>query len=270
MASPSTFFTLILTLFLLSLHVDAKELIIPEDGYTVSTVLEGHKAHINPFTVLQRPGSSDLVLLDSVNSTFYTVQFPISQESVLSRFSGDGSVGYWDGDVALARFAKPKSFAFDLRGNMYVADKFNHAIRKISSRGVTTIAGGGFSEKSSGKDGPALNASFSNDFDLTFIPGLCSLLVSDHMHQLVRQINLKEEDCTFGSKSGLGAVMTWTLGLGLSCLLGIVIGILVRPYIIPNTERLQPLPFHRDMEALPNQSGEATTDTLLRQQKRSC
>lgn len=61
---------------------------------------------------------------------------------------------------------------------------------------MTTIAGGEFSEKSRTKDGPALNASFSNDFDLAFIPGLCALLVSDHMHRLVRQINLKEEDCT--------------------------------------------------------------------------
>ncbi|KAG4377504.1 hypothetical protein GLYMA_18G135751v4 [Glycine max] len=52
--------------------------------------------------------------------------------------------------------------------------------------------------------------------------------------------------------------MTWTLGLGLSCLLGLVIGIAVRPYIIPNTERYQSLPLHRDMEALPNQSGEAS------------
>ncbi|KAK7361929.1 hypothetical protein VNO77_04023 [Canavalia gladiata] len=232
MASPSTFLTL--TLFLLSLHVHAKEVIIPEDGYTVTTVFDGHKPHIYPYAVLQQPSSSQLILLDSVNSTFYTVQFPISKESVFTRFSGDGSVGYVDGDVGSARFDKPKSFAFDLRGNVYVADKGNHAIRKISADGVTTIAGGRFSEKSSRKDGPALNAWFSNDFDLTFIPGLCALLVSDHMHQLVHQINLKKEDCTLGSKSGLGAVMTWTLGLGLSCLLGLVIGIAVRPYIIPN------------------------------------
>lgn len=70
-----------------------------------------------------------------------------------------------------------------------------------SSLGVTTIAGGS-SEKSFRKDGPAQNASFSNDFELAFIPDLCALLVSDHMHQLVYQINLKEEDCTHGSISG--------------------------------------------------------------------
>lgn len=135
--------------------------------------------------------------------------------------------------MGLARFDKPRSFAVDFRGNVYVADRVNKVIRKISTNGVTTIAGGS-SEKSSIKDGPAQNASFSNDFELTFIPALCALLVSDHMHQLVHQINLKEEDCTLGSKSALGAVMTWTLGLGLSCILGLVIGIVIRPYIIPH------------------------------------
>ncbi|KAK7317601.1 hypothetical protein RJT34_01974 [Clitoria ternatea] len=225
--------TLTLTLFLLFLHADAKNVVVPEHGYTVTTILDGNKLNINPYAVLQRPGSSDLLLLDSSNSTFYTLRLPISQDSVFTRFSGDGSFGYSDGDVGSARFNKPKSFAFDLRGNIYVADKFNHVIRKITSNGVTTIAGR-FSEKSRKNDGPALNATFSNDFDLTFIPGLCALMVSDHQHHLVRQINLKEDDCTLGSKSGLGAVMTWTLGLGLSCLLGIVIGIVVRPYVIPN------------------------------------
>ncbi|CAK8561639.1 unnamed protein product [Lathyrus sativus] len=237
MPSPFTFLTLHLYLLftLFSLHVQANH-VISEDGYTVSTVLEGHKLHINPFSVLQRPHSSDLIILDSSNSTFYTVPLPISQESVFKRFSGNGLPGYEDGDVGSARFDKPRSFAVDMRGNVYVADRVNKVIRKISTNGVTTIAGAS-SKKSNIKDGPAQNSSFSNDFELTFIPALCALLVSDHMHQLVHQINLKEEDCTIGSKSGgLGAVMTWTLGLGLSCLLGLIIGIVVRPCIIPPHE----------------------------------
>ncbi|WJX87880.1 hypothetical protein P8452_70024 [Trifolium repens] len=235
MPSPSTFFTLHLFLIiftLFSLNVQPKR-VISEDGYTITTVLDGHKLHINPFSVLQRPTFSDLIILDSTNSTFYTVQLPISQESVFKRFSGNGSPGYEDGDVGSARFDKPRSFAVDIRGNVYVADRVNKVIRKISINGVTTIAGGS-SEKANIKDGPAQNASFSNDFELTFVPALCALLVSDHMHQSIHQINLKEEDCTLGSNSGLGAVMTWTLGLGLSCILGLVIGIVIRPYIIPH------------------------------------
>jgi hypothetical protein len=34
--------------------------------------------------------------------------------------------------------------------------------------------------------------------------------------------------------TALGAVKFWVLGLALSCLLGIVIGIATRPYVIPH------------------------------------
>jgi hypothetical protein len=154
------------------------------------------------------------------------------------------------------------------------------------SLGVTTIAGGN-SKKPGRQDGPAQNASFSVDFQLTFVPGICALLVSDHGNQLVRQINLKAEDCARGSQSGLGAASVWVLGLVFSCLLGLVIGIVIRPYIFRHTGRPQSLPLQRDMEALPNSFGETSTDapllmashnpsgvpstdTLLRIKKRNC
>ncbi|KAG6654461.1 uncharacterized protein LOC122311273 isoform X3 [Carya illinoinensis] len=244
--------------------------VVLEDGYTVSTVIDGHKLRMNPHSVLHRSGSSDLVVLDSANNTFYTVSFPASQESVVKRLSGDGRPGYLDGKLSSARFNSPRSFAIDLKGNVYVADiKNKRTIRKISDSGVTTIAGG-YSEKAGHVDGPAQNASFSDDFEISFIPELCALLISDHGNQLVRHISLKAEDCARGSNAAMGAVSTWLLGLGLSCLLGLIVGIAVRPYIIPSTGRLQAPPFQRDMETSPNSSGETSTDTLLRHQKRSC
>ena len=53
--------------------------IMLEDGYMVSTVFDGHKLNINPYAVQLR--SSDLVVLDSSHSVFYTLPFPISQGS---------------------------------------------------------------------------------------------------------------------------------------------------------------------------------------------
>ncbi|KAG6713293.1 hypothetical protein I3842_05G144800 [Carya illinoinensis] len=216
--------------------------VVLEDGYTVSTVIDGHKLRMNPHSVLHRSGSSDLVVLDSANNTFYTVSFPASQESVVKRLSGDGRPGYLDGKLSSARFNSPRSFAIDLKGNVYVADiKNKRTIRKISDSGVTTIAGG-YSEKAGHVDGPAQNASFSDDFEISFIPELCALLISDHGNQLVRHISLKAEDCARGSNAAMGAVSTWLLGLGLSCLLGLIVGIAVRPYIIPS-EGSRPLLF---------------------------
>lgn len=44
--------------------------------------------------------------------------------------------GYSDGDSGTAQFRKPKSFDVDPKGNVYVADKNNHVIRKISYSGT--------------------------------------------------------------------------------------------------------------------------------------
>ncbi|GMH01627.1 hypothetical protein Nepgr_003466 [Nepenthes gracilis] len=231
MAPPFSHPAFVLVIFkLFLLHVLAKH--VYEGGYTVTTVLDGNKLDINPYSVAPRAGvSHDLLLLDSSNSAFFTISLPISQDSV-TKFSGSGVAGFSDGESDTATFNKPKSFAVDSKGNVYVADRNNLAIRKISNSGVTTIAGGN-SDKPGRSDGSGQNASFSGDFDLTYIPDMCALLISDHGNKLVRQINLKPEDCRSSSRSAVGNAAIWGLGLGISCLVGAIIGFAVRPYIIP-------------------------------------
>ncbi|XP_022775573.1 uncharacterized protein LOC111317413 isoform X2 [Durio zibethinus] len=225
-----------ITLFVLFCSVSSE--LILEEGYTVTTVIDGHKLNINPHSVLARPGSSDLLLLDFSNSHLYTVSFPLSNESEVKRISSEEKLGYRDGKLGLARFNKPRSFAVDGKGNVYVADRGNHVIRKISTSGTVSTIAGGLSKAIGKKDGPAQNATFADDFELAVVAERCILLVVDHGSQSVRLIDLKPEDCTTTSPSaqifGLGAVTVWTLGLGLSCFLGLFVGILVRPYIIPH------------------------------------
>lgn len=60
-------------------------------------------------------------------------------EGVIKKYSGKGSAGFSDGELDSAMFNKPKSFAVDLKGNLYVADKNNHAIRKITKSGIRYI-----------------------------------------------------------------------------------------------------------------------------------
>ena len=58
--------------------------------------------------------------------------------SEIKKLSGnaDGVAGYKDGDLGSAMFNKPKSFAIDTKNNIYIADKSNHVIRKISKSGI--------------------------------------------------------------------------------------------------------------------------------------
>ncbi|CAH9120179.1 unnamed protein product [Cuscuta epithymum] len=241
-----------------------------EDGYSVSTLFDGNKLQVYPHSVLPQPGSSDLFLLDSTHSTVYTVSVPESGEVSLERLAGNGMSNYSDGDLSSAMFYKPKSFAVDARGNLYVADAKNkHAIRKISKSGVTTIAGG-VSDTAGKKDGSGKEATFSDEYELVFVPQRCAIIISDIGNRLVRQINLRAADCSTKSQSGLGSTMSWFLGVGLSCLFGLVVGFVLRPFVIPHTGRQQASLVQRDIEALPNESGETSSDSLLRAQKRSC
>lgn len=52
--------------------------------------------------------------------------------------------GFADGAATVARFNLPSGVAVDAQGTVYVADNFNHRIRKITSQGiVSTLAGTG-------------------------------------------------------------------------------------------------------------------------------
>jgi RHS repeat-associated protein len=67
----------------------------------------------------------------------------------LSTVAGDGSYGFdGDGGPAIdAMFRNPTDVAVDSMGNLYIADKGNHRIRKVDTAGIiTTIAGGGTAE----------------------------------------------------------------------------------------------------------------------------
>jgi len=62
--------------------------------------------------------------------------------------------GYKDGEANIARFYNPRGITVDTKGNLFIADYFNHTIRKISTSGeISTLAGKpGVSGYRDGKD----------------------------------------------------------------------------------------------------------------------
>ncbi len=67
----------------------------------------------------------------------------IATDGTVSTIAG-AHEGFADGTGAAAAFDTPSSIAFDRRGNLYVADTGNHAIRKMAPDGtVSTVAGDG-------------------------------------------------------------------------------------------------------------------------------
>ncbi|KAH6770760.1 NHL domain-containing protein [Perilla frutescens var. hirtella] len=174
-----------------------------EGGYNVETVFDGSKLGIEPFSVEVLP-DGDLLILDSANSNLYKISSSLSLYSRprLVSGSGDGYAGHVDGRLREARMNHPKGLTVDDRGNIYIADTDNMAIRKISDTGVTTIAGGKRVRGGGHVDGPSEDAKFSNDFDVVYLGSSCSLLVIDRGNKAIREIQLNFDDCAYQYGSG--------------------------------------------------------------------
>lgn len=68
----------------------------------------------------------------------------ISTSGQVSTIAGSGVAGYAEGNDTAAQFNYPRSICIDYLNNLYIADSWNHRIRKITASGVvSTYAGGG-------------------------------------------------------------------------------------------------------------------------------
>ncbi|XP_077251106.1 uncharacterized protein LOC143890346 [Tasmannia lanceolata] len=166
-----------------------------ESGYFVETLVEGNKLGIQPHSIRVSP-DGELFAVDSVNSNIVRITPPLSQYSRarLAAGSFQGYSGHVDGKPSDARFNHPNGVTVDDKGNVYVADTLNLAIRKIGEGGVTTVAGGK-SNVAGYRDGPSEDAKFSSDFDVVYNGRACSLLVIDRGNAAIRQISLHQDDC---------------------------------------------------------------------------
>ncbi len=68
----------------------------------------------------------------------------ITPEGLVLVHAGTGEPGYQDGPNSLARFREPDGIVADAFDNLFITDRGNHAVRRISAQGlVQTVAGTG-------------------------------------------------------------------------------------------------------------------------------
>lgn len=92
--------------------------------------------------------------------------------------------GWNDGKVESALFNGPAGMAVDQSGNLYIADRYNHRIRKISTNGeVTTIAGGVIGSA----DGKGESAQFNQPHDIA-VGQDGTIYVVDTLNHSIRKI----------------------------------------------------------------------------------
>ena len=123
-----------------------------------------------------------------VADTFNNLIRKITSAGVVTTLAGTaGSSGSADGTGTAATFNYPAGVAVDSSGNVYVADKDNHLIRKITSAGVvTTLAGTAGSSGSANGNGTA--ATFNYPAGVA-VDSSDNVYVAGNANPLIRKIS---------------------------------------------------------------------------------
>jgi uncharacterized protein (TIGR03437 family) len=130
--------------------------------------------------------SGNLYIADAFNNR---IRF-VTANGTISTLAGTGP-GTYTGDggpASQATLHQPDGLVLDAAGNLFVADKINFAVRKISPNGtITTFAGTG-KYGFSGDSGPATKALLSTVSDVKF-DSAGNLYISDTGNQRIRRVD---------------------------------------------------------------------------------
>ncbi len=137
----------------------------------------------------------------------------ISTSGTVTTWAGGGSTigvqsvgAYLDGNDTSARFYTPCELSIDTANTIFVADAYNHRIRKIdANRVVSTVAGSGSSGPNSGgfQDGPGTEARF-NTPTAVYMATNGNIFVGDGVNQRVRKIDTASNVSTFAGSGETG------------------------------------------------------------------
>ncbi|MFT6573170.1 MAG: alpha-tubulin suppressor-like RCC1 family protein/sugar lactone lactonase YvrE [Akkermansiaceae bacterium] len=132
-------------------------------------------------------GAGEVFVADPFNHRIRKLTPPAVSggEWIVSTFAGNDFPGHLDSFGTNAQFNFPFGLAVDNDGNLYVADTYNHVIRKIDPSGeVSTLAGSGTMGNSDSENG---FVSFKLPYGLV-VDGSGNVFVADSGNHLIRKI----------------------------------------------------------------------------------
>ena len=114
----------------------------------------------------------------------------IDSSGTITAYAGIGESGYsGDGGPAnQARLFRPWGVVADGSGNLYVADKYNHRVRRVDVSGTITAIAGTGEEGYSGDGGPAVAAQLASP-GWVELDGSGNLYISDTSNHRIRKVD---------------------------------------------------------------------------------
>ncbi|MET0262244.1 MAG: MBG domain-containing protein, partial [Rariglobus sp.] len=139
-----------------------------------------------PTGLVYHAPTSRVIVADSINSRIRWLEV---STATVSNLAGPitGSAGAVDGLGDVSRFRGPRALAKDSAGNIYVADRANHLIRKITPAGVVTTLAGSAGESGS-TNGTGSDARFNEPSGIAASSDGSVLYVAEQRNHLIRKI----------------------------------------------------------------------------------
>lgn len=158
-------------------------------------------------------GSGNIYIADRWNHCIRKMD----TSGVITTVAGDGTYGYSsdNGPADLAKLYNPFRVAVDGSGNLYIADTYNHCIRKVDTNGIITTVAGDGTRGYSGDGGPADQAKLRYPDGLA-VGGSGDLYIAGHDNHRIRKVGYSSAfagtmtagDIPFAESNGLGHIMS--------------------------------------------------------------
>jgi len=150
------------------------------------------------------------IAVDTAGNVYFSDQFgsrirKVNTSGIISTFAGTGVQGYnGDGGMAInAALNNPAGVAVDVAGNVYIADRYNHKIRKINTSGIISNYAGAGTPGFAGDGGPAVNARLNSPAGLA-VDTAGNLYFADYNNSRIRKISKSGIISTFAGTGFFG------------------------------------------------------------------
>tara|TARA_B100001989_G_scaffold235551_1_gene196865 strand:+ start:9917 stop:13585 length:3669 start_codon:yes stop_codon:yes gene_type:complete len=178
---------------------------IQPDGYTTTIAGDGNSGSVDGVGLNAKVHTPSALAISSDGQLYFFESGSrlrkIDTNGNVTTIAGSKGEGSEDGVASSATFNRPGGLTIDPHGNIYIADTYNHTIRKLDTNGfVSTIAGTG---QSGNTDGPALQAKFNYPAGIA-IDTKGNLYISDRSNYRIRKLDTQGNVTTFaGSRRGI-------------------------------------------------------------------